>query len=54
MSALKLRTVMKKRKKWRLEVFIVGTENDGDISRPNIGEKIWTIGLERHCWMTGA
>ena len=42
MSALKLRTVMKKIKKWRLEVFIVGTENEGDV----IPAKYWREDLD--------
>ena len=43
-----------KRKKWRSEAFIEETENEGDVIRPNIGEKIWSVGLELHRWMSKA
>ena len=43
MSALRFRTVMKKKKKkWCLEVFIVGTEYEGDVILP----KYWREDLD--------
>ena len=43
LNALKLRTVMKKRKKWRSEAFIEETENEGDVIPP----KYWRKNLDR-------
>ena len=43
LSALKLRTVMKKRKKWRSKAFIEEIENEGDV----ILSKYWRKNLDR-------